>query len=73
MKSNYHKMDVLTWDQALGTLTIKEYINVVNTEEDAFKEYGTILDKFYGSFKPGTIKKPHLSSGRHECISVNAV
>jgi hypothetical protein len=48
-------------------------VNVVDTKEDVFKYYGAMLDTFYGTFKPGTIPKKHLSSGRHGCITVDAM
>jgi hypothetical protein len=56
MKSKYHKKDILKWEQALQTINIKEHVNVVDTKEDVFKDYGTMLDTFYGTFKSGTIK-----------------
>jgi hypothetical protein len=60
MKSKYHKKDIFTWEQALQTLNIKEHVNVVDTKEDVFKDYGAMLDTFYGTFKPGTIQKNHI-------------
>jgi hypothetical protein len=57
MKSKYHKKNIFTWEQALKTLNIKAHVNVVDTKEDVFKDYGTMLDTFYWNFKPGTIKK----------------
>jgi hypothetical protein len=68
-KLKYHKKNIF----ALQTLNIKEHVNVVDTKEDVFKDYGAILDTFYGTFKPGTIKKTHISSGRHGCITVDAM
>jgi hypothetical protein len=58
MKSKYHEKYVLAWYQALETINTKEHINVVNTKEDVFKDYGAILDKCYGRFKPGTRNHP---------------
>jgi hypothetical protein len=60
LKLKYHKKDVFTWQQALDTLNIKENVNVVNTKEECFKDYGALLNKFYGNFKAGTIQKNHI-------------
>jgi hypothetical protein len=60
MKLKYHKKDIFTWEQALQTLNIKDHVNVVDTKDDVFKDYGAILDTFYGTFKPGTILKKHI-------------
>jgi hypothetical protein len=38
-----------------------------------FKDYGAMLDTFDGNFKPGTIQKKHFLSGRHGCITVDAM
>jgi hypothetical protein len=73
MKSKYQKKDIFMWEQSLQTLNIKEHVNMVDTKEDVFKDYGAMLDIFYGTFKPGTIKKPHIMSGRHGCITVDAM
>jgi hypothetical protein len=35
-------------------------MNVVDTREDVFKDYGAMLDNFYGTFKPGTIQKNQI-------------
>jgi hypothetical protein len=56
MKSKYHKKDIFTWEQAMQTLNIKEHMTMVDTKEDVFKDCGAMLDTFYGTFKPGTIK-----------------
>jgi hypothetical protein len=57
MKSKYHKKDIFTWEQTLQTLNIKEHVNVVDTKDEVIKGYGAVLDTFYGTFTPGTIKK----------------
>jgi hypothetical protein len=35
-------------------------VNVVDTKEDVLKDYGAMMDKFYGTFKPRTIQKNHI-------------
>jgi hypothetical protein len=44
----------------IKTLNIKEHVNVVDTKEDVFKDYGTMLYRFNGTFKPGTIQKKSI-------------
>jgi hypothetical protein len=35
-------------------------VNIVDAKEELFKEYGSMLDKFYSSFKPNRIQKNHI-------------
>jgi hypothetical protein len=60
MKLKYHKKDIFSWSQALETLNTKEHVRIVDAQEAMFKDYGALLDKFYGSFKAGTIQKNHI-------------
>jgi hypothetical protein len=55
MKLKYHKKDIFSWIQALETLDTKEHVRIVDAQKAMFKDYGALLDKFYGSFKAGTI------------------
>jgi hypothetical protein len=40
-------------------------VNTVDTKEELFKYYGSMLDKFYSSFKPNTIQNNHIFKFEH--------
>jgi hypothetical protein len=40
-------------------------VNIVDAKEDLFKDYGSMLDKFYSSFKPNTIQNNHIFKVEH--------
>jgi hypothetical protein len=50
MKLKYHKMDFFTWTHALETLNTSNIMNDVDVKESVFKDYGRILEFFYGSY-----------------------
>jgi hypothetical protein len=60
MKLKYHKQDIFSWSKAIATLGVKEHVLIVDAKESMFKDYGALLDKFYGSFKTNTIRMNHL-------------
>jgi hypothetical protein len=60
MKLKYHKKDVFTWTHAVETLNTKDNVNIGDVKEELFKEYGSMLDKFYSSFKTDTIQRNHI-------------
>jgi hypothetical protein len=47
-------------------------VNVVDAKESLFKDYGGILEKFYGSFKADTIQKNHIFrvDGKYESLGI---
>jgi hypothetical protein len=51
--------------QAVETLNTKDNLNIVDAKEELFKDYGSMLDKFYSSFKPHTIQKNHIFKVEH--------
>jgi hypothetical protein len=51
MKLKYHKQDIFSWSQEIATLGVKEHVLIVDAKEFMFKDYGALLDKFYGSLK----------------------
>jgi hypothetical protein len=59
-KLKYHKKDILSWCQAIGALVVKDLVNILYGKYSIFKDYGSLLDKFYGSFKVGGIQGNHL-------------
>jgi hypothetical protein len=65
MKLKYHKKDFFTWTQAVETLNTKDTVNIVDAKEELFKDYGSMLDKLYSSFKPTTIQKNHIFKVEH--------
>jgi hypothetical protein len=60
MKLKYHKQDIFSLSQAIATLGVKEHVLIVDAKESMFKDYGALLEKFYGSFKTNTIRINHL-------------
>jgi hypothetical protein len=40
-------------------------VNIVDAKEEPLKDYGSMLDKFYSSFKPNTIQKNHIFKVEH--------
>jgi hypothetical protein len=65
VKLKYHKKDIFSWSQFLETLDTKEHVRIVYAQEAMFKDYGALLDKFYVSFKAGTIQKNHIFKVEH--------
>jgi hypothetical protein len=60
MKLKYHNQDIFSWSQSISTLGVKEHLLIVDANESMFKDYGALLDKFYGSLKTNTIRMNHL-------------
>jgi hypothetical protein len=71
MKLKYHKKDIFSWSQTLETLDTKEHVRIADAQEAMFKDYGALLDKFYGSFKAGTIQKNHIFKVEHTDEKLN--
>jgi hypothetical protein len=40
-------------------------VNIVDAKEELFKDYGSMFDKFYSSFKPNTIQKNNIFKVGH--------
>jgi hypothetical protein len=71
MKLKYHKQDIFSWSQAIATLGVKEHVLIVDTKESTFKDYGALLDKFYGSLKTNTIRMNHLFKVKDTDVSLS--
>jgi hypothetical protein len=51
--------------QAVESLNTKDNVNIVDAKEELFKDYGSMHDKLYSSFKPNTIQKNHIFKVEH--------
>jgi hypothetical protein len=71
MKLKYHKKDIFSWSQALETLNTKENVRIVDDQEAMFKDFGALLNKFYGSIKAGTVQKNHIFKVEHTDEKLN--
>jgi hypothetical protein len=60
MKLHFHRQDIFTYGQAVEALGKQENITMIDATEGMFKNYGALLDKYYNSFKTGTIQKNHV-------------
>jgi hypothetical protein len=65
MKLKYHKKDIFSWSQTLETLDTNEHVQIVYAQDPMSKDYGALLEKFFGSFNAGTIKKNNIFKVEH--------
>jgi hypothetical protein len=70
-KLKYHKKDIFSWSQALEIIDTKEHVRIVDAQESMFNDYRSLLDKFYGSFKAGTIQNNHIFKVEHTDEKLN--
>lgn len=60
LKLRWHKKNTYTMNQLAECLNLQPNVEFVEVTSDSFKDYGTILDKFYKPFQPGTIQQHHV-------------
>jgi hypothetical protein len=60
MKLKYHKKGIFSWSKSITTLGVKEHVLIVDAKESMFKDYGALLDTFYGNLNTNTIQMNHL-------------
>jgi hypothetical protein len=60
MKIRFHKDQVHSYRVALEILDEQPNVHIIDVTEEAFKDFGKMLDLFYSTFKNGTIHVNHI-------------
>jgi hypothetical protein len=60
LKLRWHKTNTYTMAQMVDVLNAQPHVTFTEVKYDVFKDYASVLDKFYKSFNPGTIQQHHV-------------